>query len=294
MKVTVRTRQPVRTASQAPAPGDCGPLDVLAHLGQQLRVRVRIAVEDAHQTFAVADQLADAPVVQRRFVAFHRVGLGEEASQRLRPGDVGLSKRTFEQPLEVTPVEGSLDLLHELEELGRVGHRDQLSGVPHDADVEAAGVAREAVVGGMTVERLPRAVRGVVVAEPLRRPCARHHERPHDAADRALDLERDAVAETLGVICADALGLERPQVEDLDGGAQNAGQVSCELFAVDSGRARAARRDHAEASTALESLVERIVVAPRGGKTGARVSRTSRIGVRVPCNTDSATTPLRP
>src|SRR5206468_7332455 len=153
----------------------------------------------------------------------------------------------------------------------------------------------------MAVERLPGTVRRVVVAEPLRWPCARHHERPHDAADRALDSERDAVAEALGVIRAVALGLERPQVENLDVGAQNSRQVPREVFAVNSGGARAAGRDHAEAFTALESLVERIVVAPRGGRRGALESRTSRIGVRVPCNTDSATepkirrpTPLRP
>src|SRR2546425_3848200 len=291
----------MRPAPQAPAPGHRSPLDLLAHLGQKLRVRMRIAVEDAHQALAVANQLADAALVQRRLIALHRVDLGEETCQRFGPGDVELPKWSLEQSLEVTPVEGPLDLLHELEELGRIRHRDQLSGLAHKAHVETPRMARKAVVGGMSVKRLPRAVRRVVVAEPLRRPCARHHERPHSAADRALELERDAVTEALGVIRAVTLGLERSQVEDLDVGAQDARQIPRELFTVNSGGAGAAGRDHAHASATLESLVERIVVAPTGGRTGALVSRTSRIGVRVPCNTDSATepkirrpTPLRP
>src|SRR5206468_7988294 len=114
--------QPMRTAPYAPAPGHGGALDLLADLGHKLRVRMRIAVEDAHQAFAVADQLADAPLVQRRLAALHRVRFGEETPQCFGPGDVELPERSFEQSLEVTPVEGPLDLLHELEELGRVRH----------------------------------------------------------------------------------------------------------------------------------------------------------------------------
>ena len=81
---------------------------------------MRIAVEDAHQALAVANQLADAALVQRRLIALHRVDLGEETCQRFGPGDVELPKRSFEQSLEVTPVEGPLDLLDELEELRRI------------------------------------------------------------------------------------------------------------------------------------------------------------------------------
>jgi hypothetical protein len=70
----------------------------------------------------VADQLANAPLVERGLGALHRVDLGEEARQRLGPSDVDLLQRRFEEPLEVAPVESPFDLLYELEELRGVRH----------------------------------------------------------------------------------------------------------------------------------------------------------------------------
>src|SRR3970040_1207498 len=69
------------------------------------------------------------------------------------PRAVGGGGGPGEQAVQVQPVEVTLGLLHELEEVDRVAGRDQLTGGAQEADVQAADVAREVVVGGVAVER---------------------------------------------------------------------------------------------------------------------------------------------
>src|SRR5262245_30896773 len=296
MKIAVGTGQPMRPASQAPAGGDGRALDLFAHVRRQEPVRVRIAVEDTHQTLAVTNQLADAPLVERGLVVLHGVDLGEEARQRLGPRDVDLLQRRFEQPLEVAPVESSLHLLHELEELPGVRHRRELSRPGPDADVQAVRVPRKAVVRVVAIERLPGAIGRIVVTEPLSRASAGHYQRSRDAADGAFDLERDPVAEALGIVHTIPRRAKGMQAPDLDVVVEDASQVSRDGFAAHRRGARVAAAEDDGDHAALASRVEPTVVAPSGGEIGAPMSRTTRIGVRVPRSTDSTTEPkiMRP
>src|SRR3972149_675137 len=65
-----------------PPPRHGGALEGGARRGRQQRVRVRVAVEDAHEALAVGDELADPPVIERRLVAPCGGGPGEEARER--------------------------------------------------------------------------------------------------------------------------------------------------------------------------------------------------------------------
>ena len=244
MKVAVGPGQAVGSVPQPPARGHRRPLDLLTGLGRQQRIGMRVAVEDAHQAFAVADQLPDAPMVECGLVALCCVDIGQETCESLGPRDVEVPQRGLEQSFEIMPVQRTLHLLHELKELGRLRHRHQLSRFANNAHVQTPGVAWKAVVGRVTIERLPGAVRRVVVAEPLRRACARHDERPGDAADGALDLERDTVAETLGIVRLAVLGLERPQGENLDAEIEDVRQIPRESLAVDPGEGRGVEPHH--------------------------------------------------
>ena len=78
----------------------------------------------------------------------------------------------------------------------------------------------------MAVERLPRAVGRVVVAEALGGPCAAHDERARLTVHQALDLEGHAVAEALGIV--DGVAPERTQSEHLDRLAEQPGEVIIE------------------------------------------------------------------
>src|SRR5262245_59106888 len=296
MEIAMSPGQPMRAGSQTPAGGDRRTFYLLADVRRQESVRVRIAVEDSHQALAVAHQLADAPLVERGLVVLQGVGLCEEARQRLGPGDIGLVQRRFEEPFEVAPVEGPLHLLHELKEFRGVRDRGELARLGQDADVQAVRVARKAVVGVVAVERLPSAIRWIVVTEPARRTRARHHQRPRDAADRAFDLERYPVAEALWIVQRVGRRAERTQTTNLDVCIEDAPQVSRHGLAAHRRGARVAAREGDGDHATLASLVALIVVAPIGGVTGAPTSRTIRIGVRVSRSTDSATEPkiMRP
>src|SRR6266511_5100363 len=182
----------------------------------------------------VPHQLPDPPLVERGLVPLVGVALGEETREGGGALDVEIAERQRQQPIEVQPVQAPGGLLHELEELGRVDGGDEIAGVPHEPDVEAPGMAREAVVGRMAVQGLPGAVGRVIVTEPLGRPRARDHESPRHTAHEALDLERHSVAEPLGVIGPLALrDLEPPEAQDLDGAAEDARQVARERLAPD-------------------------------------------------------------
>src|SRR5262245_28360097 len=296
MEIAVVAGQPMGSASQAPAGGNRRALDLFARLRRQERVRVRIAVEDAHQALAVTDQLADAPLVERGLVVLHGVDLDEEARQRLGPGDVDLLERSLEKSLQIAPVESAFHLLHQLEELRGVRHRRELARSSEDAHVQALRVPRKAVVGLMAVERLPGAIGRIIVAEPPRRAGARHHQRARDPSDDAFDLERDSVAEALGIVRGVGRRAERAQAPDLDVGIDDALQVLRHGFAAHRRGARVTGREGDGAHAALASRLEPSVVAPSGGETGAPTSRTIRIGVRVPRSTDSTTEPkiIRP
>src|SRR5262245_36430256 len=289
LEVAVRARQPMRPRPQAPAPRHRRALDVFTDLGRQQRIRMRIAVEDAHQALAVADQLADPAMIEGRLVMLHGVHLGQEAPELLGAGHVEVAKRSLQQALEIEPVQGAVHFLDELEELARVRDRHQLAPAAHDTDIDALRVPREAVVGVVAVERLPGAVGRVVVAEPLGRPRARHDERARDAAHDALDLERNAVPEALRVVGLVGAGLQGPEVEDLDGRGEHARQVARELAPIDA--RRASRRGHERLAVAPDRAGETAATAPNRGSRGEVTSRTSKIGVRVPCRTDSATEP---
>src|SRR5215831_1009167 len=86
------------------------------------------------------------------------------------------------------------------------------------------------------------------------------------------------------------------QAPDLDVGIENAPQISRESFAAHRRGARVAAGEDDGDHAALASRVEPTVVAPSGGEIGAPMSRTTRIGVRVPRSTDSTTEPkiMRP
>ena len=162
--------------------------------------------------------------VQRRLVALGRMRVGQESGRApaARAGSSGWAA-AVQQAVEIQPVEMPVGLLDELEELHGVGGRDELARRAHEADVEAADVAREVVVGGVAVERLPGAVGRIVVTEALRRPRAAHDERARTTAHPALDLERLAVAEALGIV--EHLAPERAQGDDLDRFAEDAREV---------------------------------------------------------------------
>src|SRR5439155_19199085 len=90
MEVAVRAREPAVPGTEPPAPRDRRALDGLARGRREQRERMRVAVEDPHETLTVTDQLADPPLVERRLVALRRVHLREEAGQRLGAGVVEL------------------------------------------------------------------------------------------------------------------------------------------------------------------------------------------------------------
>ena len=182
---------------------------------------MRIAVENAHQTLAVADQLACAPLIERRLVTLHCMSLGKEPRQGLGSCNVELSQRRIQQPIEVAPAERPVNLLDQLEELGHVRDGDELARVPHYAHVEAPRVTGKAVVRGVTVERLPGAVGRVVVAKAPRRPRPCHDERPRGVTHPTLNLERNSITEAFGVAGDPiALGAEGSHAEDLNFGVQ--------------------------------------------------------------------------
>src|SRR5207247_10641840 len=133
-----------------------------------------------------------------------------------------LCPRLLEHPVEVQPVELPVRLLNELEELDRVARRDERARVTDEAGVEAPHVARKGGVGGVAVGRLPRPVGRVVVPESLRRLGARHYERARRAVDHALDPERHAVAEPLGIEASGGGALQGLEREDLDARAKDA------------------------------------------------------------------------
>ena len=108
-------------------------------------------------------------------------------------------RRAAEQAIEIQPVELAIGLLDQLEEVHGVGDRHHLTRRAHHADVEAADVPWEVVVGRVTVQSLPRAVGRIVVTEALGRPSAAHHQRAAVSTHAALHLERRAVPEALGI-----------------------------------------------------------------------------------------------
>src|SRR4029453_8978151 len=167
----------------------------------------------------------------------------------------------------------------------------ELARCGEDADVQAVRMPRKAVVGVVSVERLPRAIGRIVVAEPPRRARARHDQRPRHAADRALDLERDPVAKTLGVVRPVVRRAEWTQATDLHVGLEDAHEVSRYRFVAHRRGARVAAAEGDGAHAALASRVEPTVVAPSGGEIGAPMSRTTRIGVGDPRSTPSTTAP---
>ncbi len=92
MEVAVRPREAMRAAAETPPPGHEGAFERLAVGRWQERVRVRIAVEDPHQTLAVPDQLADPPLVERGLVPLVGVALGEKAPERDGALDVEIAE----------------------------------------------------------------------------------------------------------------------------------------------------------------------------------------------------------
>ena len=85
MKVAVDSREAMVALTQAPPPRHQVPLERLAVGGGQQRIRMRIAVEDAHQALAMPDELADASVVERRLGALVGMRIGEESREAGRP-----------------------------------------------------------------------------------------------------------------------------------------------------------------------------------------------------------------
>jgi hypothetical protein len=149
--------------------------------------------------------------------------VSQESGQRVRALAVEQIEGAVQQPVEIQPVEVAVGLLDELEEVHGVGRRHHLTRRAHEADVQAADVLREVVVGSVTVKRLPRAVGRVVVTEALGLPRAAHHQRAGTAPHAALDLERCAVAEALGIV--HHLAAERAQGDHLDRLAEDAREV---------------------------------------------------------------------
>ena len=128
---------------------------------------MRIAVEDPHQALAVGHQLANAALIESGLFPLLGMDGGEEARQGLDALDVAGLDGTGEQPLEVEPVQGSLGLLHELEELDGIRSRHEWPRLSHEAHVETPHMPGKAVVRRVAIERLPGAIGRVVVAESL-------------------------------------------------------------------------------------------------------------------------------
>src|SRR5262249_7107461 len=116
-----------------------------------------------------ADELPDAPLVERRLIVTLGVRGREKPGERTRPGAVQLARLRLEHAGEIEPVERALGLVDELEELHRVGSRCEATVAADEADAQAHHVTQEGVVRGVTVQRLPRAVSRIVVTEAMRR-----------------------------------------------------------------------------------------------------------------------------
>jgi hypothetical protein len=232
MEIAVHPGKPVNEPAKAPAPGDRILLQLLARLGRQQGVGMGIAVEDPHEALAVGHQLANAAMVERGLLPLLGMDRRQEARQGLGPLHVAGLDGAGEQPLEVEPIQGSLALLHELEELDGIRGRYQWPRLAHEADVETPHVPGKAVVGRVAIERLPGAIGRVVVAESLGGPRAGNDERAAHAPHHALDLERHSVPEPLGVVHRDA-GREGAHRQDLRWRSERAGQIVRESRGAD-------------------------------------------------------------
>ena len=234
MKVAVDAGKPVRPSAEPPAPRDGRALEGFTVGRGQERIGVRVAVEDAHQALAVAHQLADAPLVEGGLVALLGVRLGQEPAEGTGALVIEIVRGPGKHPVEVQPVERSRRLFDQLEVFGGVARRNELARLADEPNIQASHVARERVVGAVRVDRLPRPVGRVVVAEPLHGPRARHHERPEPTAGHALDLEGHAIPQALGI--GGASIAQRVERQDLDRAATDPPDVVCQRLLPDQAR----------------------------------------------------------
>ena len=87
--------------AQSPAPGITGDFDALQQLLRDETIAMRITVGQSHDTFAVAEQFAQAAAIELRISALHAVNGRQIVSQRLCPlpvqrGRPGCVRQSFE------------------------------------------------------------------------------------------------------------------------------------------------------------------------------------------------------
>src|SRR5262249_44542975 len=151
VKVAVHPREPMGALAQLPSPADQIALELLAVFRWQERIRMGIAVENAHHTLAMPHQLADPPLVQRRLLSLVGVTLREELPQDPGPLRVPGLERTRQEAVEVEPVQLTGRFLDELEEFRGIGRRHQLTGFACERDVDTPHVARKTVVRRVSI-----------------------------------------------------------------------------------------------------------------------------------------------
>ena len=139
--------------------------------------------------------------------------------------------------VEVQPVQRSRRLVDQLKILGCFACRDELARLTDETHVQASHVAGKRVVRAVRVDRLPRAVGRVVVAEPLHGPRARHDEGPKPPPRHALDLEGHAVPQALG-IRGGAGAAQRSERQQLDRAATDPLEVGCQRLLPNRARVR--------------------------------------------------------
>ena len=120
MEVAVHLAQAPAAAFQLPAPGERTPLDFLQHRA----VALGVAVGNAEQALAVAEEIADAAHVQAWIGAAHAVDCDEVVAQRVGPREIRRPKRAARlQPQQVVGVLPAVDELGQHEELLGVAER---------------------------------------------------------------------------------------------------------------------------------------------------------------------------
>src|SRR5262249_47246901 len=172
--------QPMAPGTQLPAPADARFL-YRPQAREPHGAIGRVAVADAEDAFAVADELADAAYVESGIGTFHPGRLRAVVAQGLGAVEVerpyGLARA---QADEVVGILAAFDELRENEELLGIAERHELAAQAHRADVERAHVPRQVAVRVVRPEHLLCAVGHVLVTKGTRA-----HRFDHRAARRA-------------------------------------------------------------------------------------------------------------
>ena len=202
---------------QLPAPPDAFSFHALEVLCRIKLEAVRIAVVQAHDAFARADQLAYPAVPEHPVVVLLRVDVDQVVGKGHGPVPVEIGEETgLGDAVQVAVVLDAADPVHEDEELVRVAGAFQAAVLREIAGVDGADVPGQDVERHVRPEHLGGTVGEGIVAEPLLYPHGREDDRLCLTFQDEIDDVRLAVAEALQLGLA-GLGTESCDANDFDG-----------------------------------------------------------------------------